>query len=88
MYLTFPEITIRRDMVRLQGVLLEALGVRSLQLAIGGSLGGMQVLEWALLYPDRVRASAVIATPGRHSAWCIGLGETQRQAIYSNRQGG
>ncbi|MGE5655143.1 MAG: homoserine O-acetyltransferase MetX [Actinomycetota bacterium] len=80
---TFPEITIR-DMVRLQGVLLEALGVRSLQLAIGGSLGGMQVLEWALLYPDRVRAIAVIATPGRHSAWCIGFSETQRQAIYTD----
>lgn len=80
---TFPAITVR-DMVRLQGVLLEALGVRSLQLAIGGSLGGMQVLEWALLYPDRVRAIAVIAAPGRHSAWCIGLGESQRQAIYTD----
>ncbi len=80
---TFPAITIR-DMVRLQAVLMEALGVRSLQLVIGGSLGGMQVLEWALLYPNQVQAIAVIAAPGRHSAWCIGLSEAQRQAIYTD----
>ncbi|UBF30334.1 homoserine O-acetyltransferase (plasmid) [Kovacikia minuta CCNUW1] len=80
---TFPAITIR-DMVRLQAVLLEALGVRSLQLVVGGSLGGMQVLEWALLYPNRVQAIAVIGTSGRHSAWCIGLSEAQRQAIFAD----
>lgn len=79
----FPQITVR-DMVRLQAVLLDALQVRSLQLVIGGSLGGMQVLEWALLYPEKVRAIAVIAAPGRHSAWCIGLSEAQRQAIYAD----
>lgn len=80
---TFPAITIR-DMVRLQAVLLEALGVRSLQLVIGGSLGGMQVLEWALLYPSKVQAIVAIAAPSRHSAWCIGLSEAQRQAIYAD----
>jgi homoserine O-acetyltransferase/O-succinyltransferase len=80
---TFPAINIR-DMVRLQAVLLETLGVRSLRLVIGGSLGGMQVLEWALLYADIVKAIAVIAAPGRHSAWCIGLSEAQRQAIYAD----
>jgi homoserine O-acetyltransferase len=71
-------------MVRLQALLVEGLGVRSLSLVIGGSLGGMQVLEWALLYPDRVAAIAPIAVSGRHSAWCIGLSEAQRQAIYSD----
>ncbi|MBD2580071.1 homoserine O-acetyltransferase [Oscillatoria sp. FACHB-1406] len=77
----FPEITIR-DMVRLQARLLDALGIDRLQLAIGGSLGGMQVLEWAMMFPERVGAIAAIAVSGRHSAWCIGLSETQRQAIY------
>jgi homoserine O-acetyltransferase len=80
---SFPAITIR-DLVHLQAVLLEALDVRSLRLVIGGSLGGMQVLEWALLYPQMAQAIAVIAAPGRHSAWCIGLSEAQRQAIYAD----
>lgn len=80
---TFPSITIR-DMVRLQAVLLEALNVRSLKLVIGGSLGGMQVLEWAILYPEKVTAIAVIAAPRHHSAWCIGISEAQRQAIYAD----
>jgi homoserine O-acetyltransferase len=86
---SFPRITIR-DMVNLQAALIEYLEVKSLQLVIGGSLGGMQVLEWGLLYPERVRAISPIAAPGRHSAWCIGLSEAQRQAIYTdpNWQGG
>ncbi|MBD3885019.1 homoserine O-acetyltransferase [Phormidium tenue FACHB-886] len=79
----FPEITVR-DMVRLQAVLLEALSIQRLKLAIGGSLGGMQVLEWALLYPEKVAAIALIAASGKHSAWCIGLSEAQRQAIYAD----
>lgn len=79
----FPAITVR-DMVHLQARLLEALGVQSLRLVIGGSLGGMQVLEWAVLYPNWVQAIAPIAVSGRHSAWCIGWSEAQRQAIYAD----
>ncbi len=79
----FPAMTIR-DMVHLQAALLDRLGVTRLQLAVGGSLGGMQVLEWAQLYPDRVAAIAPIACSGRHSAWCIGLSEAQRQAIFAD----
>lgn len=79
----FPSITIR-DMVRLQAIVMEALGIRRWKLVLGGSLGGMQVLEWALLYPNQVEAIAVIAVSGRHSAWCIGLSEAQRQAIYAD----
>jgi homoserine O-acetyltransferase len=77
---TFPEITVR-DIVTVQQRLLDALGVRRVKLVIGGSLGGMQVLEWALLDPHRVQAIAAIAAPGRHSAWSIAIGEAQRQAI-------
>ncbi|MBD1874395.1 homoserine O-acetyltransferase [Nodosilinea sp. FACHB-131] len=80
---TFPAITVR-DMVHVQAKLLEGLGVKSLRLVIGGSLGGMQSLEWGLQYGDRVGSLAVIAAPGRHSPWCIGLSEAQRQAIYTD----
>ncbi|HEY9643786.1 MAG TPA: homoserine O-acetyltransferase, partial [Coleofasciculaceae cyanobacterium] len=80
---TFPAITIR-DMVQLQARLMEALSIQQIRLVIGGSLGGMQVLEWALLYPDRVQALAPRASSGKHSAWCIGLSEAQRQAIYAD----
>jgi homoserine O-acetyltransferase len=79
----FPAVTIR-DMVRLQARLLDALGVRRLRLVVGGSLGGMQVLEWALTFPERVDAIAAIATSSRHSAWCIALSEAQRQAIAAD----
>ena len=79
----FPAITVR-DIVRVQAALLDALGVRHLRLVVGGSLGGMQVLEWALLFPERVDAIAPIAVSARHSAWCIGLSEAQRQAIYAD----
>jgi len=79
----FPAITVR-DMVHLQAALIEYLGINSLKLAIGPSLGGMQVLEWAVLYPEKVKAIASIAAPGRHSAWAMGLSEAQRQAIYTD----
>jgi homoserine O-acetyltransferase/O-succinyltransferase len=79
----FPAVTVR-DMVRAQRELLRALGVKRVRLVLGGSLGGMQVLEWALLYPDLVEAIAPIATSARHSAWAIGLSEGQRQAIYAD----
>ncbi len=79
----FPAITVR-DIVRVQAVLLDALGVRRLRLVIGGSLGGMQVLEWALLRPERVEAIVPVAVSARHSAWCVALSETQRQAIYAD----
>ncbi|MDX2129661.1 MAG: homoserine O-acetyltransferase [Chloroherpetonaceae bacterium] len=76
----FPRITIR-DMVALQARLLDELGIKSLKMVVGGSLGGMQVLEWGAMFPNRVRALIPIATSGRHSAWCIGIGEAERAAI-------
>jgi homoserine O-acetyltransferase/O-succinyltransferase len=77
----FPVITIR-DMVRLQALLLDHLGVERVGLVLGPSLGGMQVLEWAAMYPGRVGAMAPIGVSGRHSAWCIAIGESQRRAIF------
>jgi homoserine O-acetyltransferase len=79
----FPLVTVR-DMVRVQHELAKALGVRRIRMVIGGSLGGMQVLEWGLLHPDLVESLAFVASTGRHTAWCIGLSEAQRQAIYAD----
>jgi len=53
-------------------------------MVIGGSLGGMQVLEWALLYPELVGSVVFVASTARHSAWAIGLSEAQRQAIFAD----
>ncbi len=78
----FPEITIR-DTVAAHRVLLERLGVRRVVAAIGASMGGMQVLEWAF-QGDLVQSLVPIAVGGRHSAWCIGWSEAQRQAIYAD----
>jgi homoserine O-acetyltransferase len=80
---SFPAITVR-DMVRVQHALCERLGVRRIRLVIGGSLGGMQVLEWGLCYPALVEAMVFVASTARHSAWAIGLGEAQRQAIAAD----
>jgi homoserine O-acetyltransferase len=79
----FPEVTIR-DMVHIQALLLDHLGVETLDLVVGGSMGAMQVLEWALLYPGRVRAIAPIAAGPTQSAWGVALSEAQRQAIKAD----
>jgi homoserine O-acetyltransferase len=80
---SFPVTTIR-DMVRIQKKLLEWLGVEKVQLVIGGSMGGMQAIEWAVMYPDFVERAAPIATGASHTAWGIGLNEVARQAIFND----
>lgn len=80
----FPLATIRDD-VRLHRLILDHLGVSSVAAVIGGSMGGMQVLEWAMLHgKSYVRNIVPIATSPHHSAWGISWGEAQRQAIYSD----
>ena len=81
--LSFPVITIR-DMVRLQKMLVDSLGITRLLCAAGGSMGGMQALEWAVSYPEMVRSAIPIATTWRHSAQQIAFNEVGRQAIMAD----
>ena len=81
--LTFPVIT-QGDMVRAQRLLIDHLGIEQLFCVIGGSMGGMQVLQWAATYPDRVYAAIPIATAPRHSAQNIAFHEVGRQAIMAD----
>ena len=81
--LDLPVVTIR-DMVRAQAMLLDHLGINSLFAVAGGSMGGMQVLQWAASYPDCVRAAVPIACAARHSAQNIAFHEVGRQAIMAD----
>jgi homoserine O-acetyltransferase len=81
--LGFPVITIG-DMVKAQKVLLDHLGIEKLLAVIGGSIGGMQVIEWAISYPERVASAIMLATTTRHSALAIAFNEIGRQAIMSD----
>ncbi|MDZ4792322.1 MAG: homoserine O-acetyltransferase [Hyphomicrobiales bacterium] len=81
--LDFPVITIS-DMVNAQARLVTSLGIDSLFCVIGGSMGGMQVLEWAAMYKDRVFAAMPIATAARHSSQNIAFHEVGRQAVMAD----
>jgi homoserine O-acetyltransferase/O-succinyltransferase len=81
--LSFPVITIG-DMVRAQKLLIDHLGIDTLFCVIGGSMGGMQVLQWAASFPERVFAAVPIASTARHSAQNIAFHEVGRQAIMAD----
>ncbi len=81
--LQFPVITVA-DMVRAQRRLIDHLGIAKLLALAGGSMGGMQVLQWTVSYPERVRAALPLATTARHSPMLIAFSEVGRQAIYAD----
>jgi len=81
--MAFPVVTIG-DMVRLQKMLVDSLGVRRLLSVAGGSMGGMQALEWAVTYPDALASAIPIATTSRHTAMQIAFNEVGRQAIMAD----
>ena len=79
----FPVVTIG-DMVKAQKALLDHLGIEKILTVVGGSIGGMQVLEWAVRYPDMVVSAIPLATTTRHSALAIAFNEVARQAIMAD----
>ncbi len=79
----FPSVTIR-DMVRAQKLLMDHMGIARLLAVVGGSMGGMQVLEWAATFPEAVFAAAPIACASHHSAQNIAFHEVGRAAIHSD----
>jgi len=79
----FPVITVR-DMVRAQARLLDHLGIADVLCVLGGSMGGMQVLEWAASYKDRVFSAVPIACSARHSSQNIAFHEVGRQAVMAD----
>ncbi len=81
--LKFPLITVG-DMVNTQKALLDALGINKLLAVIGGSIGGMQTLEWSIRYPEMVFSAIALATTQRHSALAIAFNEVARQSIMAD----
>src|SRR5882762_8793127 len=81
--MSFPLITIA-DMVRLQKMLIDHLGIQKLLCVSGGSMGAMQALQWAVSYPDAVASAIPIAGTARHSAQQIAFNEVGRQAIMAD----
>ncbi len=81
--LSFPVVTIA-DMVESQRWLLDYLGIEQLLTVTGGSMGGMQALQWAVSYPERVKSAIILASTARLSAQTIALNEVARQAIYAD----
>ncbi len=79
---SFPDVTVR-DNVLAQQQLVRWLGVRRVDMVIGGSLGGMLALQWAA-EDSSVRRVVAVATSAAHSAWCIAWSEAQRQAIFAD----
>ncbi len=78
----FPKITVR-DMVHFQQLVLDHIGIEGVELALGGSLGGMQALEFCIM-DSRIRSAVLMAMGKAHSAWAIGISHAQRRAIIND----
>ncbi|MBU2045394.1 MAG: homoserine O-acetyltransferase, partial [Bacteroidetes bacterium] len=83
-YLAFPEFTIR-DLVAAHELLANELGIKEIEILIGGSLGGQQALEWAISAPEKIKNLILLATNAQHSPWGIAFNESQRLAITADR---
>ncbi len=81
--LDFPMVTIG-DMVVAQNALIQALGIERLRGVVGGSVGGMQALEWSIRYPQKVASAVLLATTTKHSALAIAFNEVARQSIMAD----
>ncbi len=81
--LDFPKLTVR-DMVRAQSLLLDSLGIERLHAVVGGSMGGMQTMQWVIDYPERVGRYIALACGARHTAQAIAFNDTGRQAIITD----
>jgi homoserine O-acetyltransferase len=79
----FPVVTIG-DMVKVQRALVDTLGIRRLRAVAGGSMGGMQALQWAVQYPDAVQSVVALATSTRHSPQQIAFNAIARRAVMSD----
>lgn len=90
--LSFPKFSIR-DITKALDLLRQNLGIQKIKFLLGGSMGGMQAMEWAIQEPDPVENLILLATSAKHSSWGIALNETQRMAIeadpsfYENKLG-
>lgn len=82
-YHQFPLLT-NRDIVQAMDLLREHLGIAGIKLCIGGSMGGQQAMEWAIIQPDLIENLVLLATNARHSAWGIAFNESQRMAIQAD----
>jgi len=81
--LDFPVVTIG-DMVKAQKALIDHIGIRKILAVVGGSIGGMQVLDWCVRYPEMIVSAIPLATTTRHSALAIAFNEVARQAIMAD----
>jgi homoserine O-acetyltransferase len=83
-YLAFPQYNVR-DIVKAHQLLATHLKIDKIEILLGGSLGGQQAVEWAIIEPERIKNLILIATNARHSPWGIAFNESQRLALTSDR---